>query len=388
MPDVLIAGGGVIGLSIAWELASHGVSVSLIDQGRIGREASWAGAGMLPPGSLAGATGGEPRLRAFSHSLWPQWSDELRQLTGIDNGYRVCGGINLSFDRDLTSEREAWSREGNTVQALSHQQLAELEAAVSPEVTDAFLMPEFGQVRNPRQLKALISACHDNGVELIEGTPLLGWERAGAGAGAGAGEGGRIVAARTGAGRIVADQFVTACGAWSGQVLSDIGCDVCIEPLRGQIALLKTVRPLFRHVLQVGPRYLVPRSDGRTLIGSTEERVGFVKRNTVSGVQSLLEFAAKVVPNLRDAELERCWSGLRPAGRGDVPYIGPVPGTDNLFVATGHFRSGLQMSPGTAVLMRQMLLGQETTISVAPYAIAFSKGTNRTGVDVAESVPV
>ena len=380
MPDVLIAGGGVIGLSIAWELASHGVSVSLIDQGQIGREASWAGAGMLPPGSLERATGGEPRLRAFSHSLWPQWSDELRRSTDIDTGYRVCGGINLSFDRDIEPERLACSREGNNVQVLSLQQLAQLETAISQEVTDAFRMSEFGQVRNPRQLKALISACRDNGVELIEGTPLLGWERAG-------GQG-RIIAARTATGRIAADQFVIACGAWSGQLLSEIACDVHVEPLRGQIALLRTTRPLFRHVLQVGSRYLVPRSDGRTLIGSTEERVGFVKRNTVAGVQSLLEFAAKVVPNLRDAELERCWSGLRPAGRGDVPYIGAVPATDNLFVATGHFRAGLQMSPGTAVLMRQMLLGQETTISVTPYAVAPSKETNRTGVDVAESVPV
>ena len=380
MPDVLIAGGGVSGLSIAWELASHGVSVSLSDQGRIGREASWAGAGMLPPGSLEGAIDGEAQLRAFSHSLWCQWSDELRQLTGIDNGYRVCGGINLSFDRDLASEREAWSREGNNVQALSHQQLAQLEAAVSPDATEAFLIPEFGQVRNPRQLKALTASCLEHGVELIEGTPLLGWERAGGR--------GQIVAARTGSGRIAADQFVTACGAWSGQVLSEIGCDVCIEPLRGQIALLKTERPLFRHVLQVGSRYLVPRSDGRTLIGSTEERVGFVKHNTVGGVRSLLEFAAKVVPNLRDAELERCWSGLRPAGRGDVPYIGAFPGTDNLFVATGHFRSGLQMSPGTAVLMRQILLGQETTISVTPYAIAPSKQANRAEVDFIESVSV
>jgi len=380
MPDVLIAGGGVIGLSIAWELASHGASVSLIDQGRIGREASWAGAGMLPPGAMQGATGGEAQLRAFSHSLWPQWSHELRQSTGIDNGYSVCGGINLSFDRDLTPELLACRREGNNVQALSRQQLAELETAVSPEVTEAFRVPEFGQVRNPRQLKALTSACHDSGVELIEGTPLLSWERAGGG--------GRIIAARTAAGRIVADQFVAACGAWSGQVLSDIGCPVRVEPLRGQIALLKTPRPLFRHVLQVGPRYLVPRPDGRTLVGSTEESVGFVKRNTVEGVQSLLEFAARVVPDLGDAELERCWSGLRPAGRGDVPYIGAVPGLPNLFVATGHFRSGLQMSPGTAVLIRQMLLGQETTISAVPYGIAPGNEVNSPADDAAASISV
>lgn len=363
MPDVLIAGGGVIGLSLAWELATHGASVTLVDQGRIGREASWAGAGMLPPGSLTGALTAEATLRAFSHSLWPQWSNELQQSTGIDNGYRVCGGIELSFNRELEAERLEWGREGNEVQTLTGQQLAQMESAVSPAVSNAFRLPEFGQVRNPRQIKALMSACQDAGVDLIEGTPLLSWDRAGD----------RIVAAETAAGRIAADQFVTSCGAWSGRILSDVGCDVSVEPLRGQIALLRTPRPLFTHVLQVGARYLVPRPDGRTLIGSTEERAGFVKQNTVGGIQSLLEFAAQVVPALLNAEVEQCWSGLRPAGRGDVPYIGHVPGLENLFVATGHFRSGLQMSPATAVLLRQILTGEETAIPVEPYAVAPSE---------------
>lgn len=359
MPDVLIAGGGVIGLSTAWELATHGASVMVIDQGRIGREASWAGAGMLPPGCQNGATGGEAQLRAFSHFLWPEWSGELQQSTGIDNGYRVCGGIELSFDEDLSELAETWSSEGNEVQRLTSQRLQQIEPAASSAIADAFALPEFGQVRNPRQLKALTAACHDAGVEIVEGNPLLRWDRAN----------GRVNGAVTANERIVAEQFLIATGAWSQRVMAGVSCDITTEPVRGQILLLRTPRPLFTHVLQVGPRYLVPRPDGRTLVGSTEERTGFVKQNTVDGVQGLLEFASQVVPGLRDAELERCWSGLRPAGRGDTPYLGAVPGIENLFVSTGHFRSGLQMSPGTAVLMRQLLLGQEPAVPMDPYAV-------------------
>ena len=359
MPDVLIAGGGVIGLSIAWELASHGASVTVIDQGPIGREASWAGAGMLPPGCLDGASGGEAQLRAYSHSLWTEWSEELQQSTGIDNGYRVCGGVELSFDGDLNEWCQIWRDEGNVVEKLTTTQLRQHEPAVTDSIADAFVLPEFGQVRNPRQLKALISACHDAGVQLLEGNPLLEWEQSER----------RVTAAVTTRGRFEADQFVTACGAWSRRVLSSVNCDVTTEPVRGQILLLKTPRPQFTRVLQVGTRYLVPRPDGRILVGSTEERAGFVKQNTVEGVQGLLNFAVRVVPGLNEAELERCWSGLRPAGRGDTPYLGTVPQLENLYVATGHFRSGLQMSPGTAVLMRQLLLGQEPAVSMDTYAL-------------------
>lgn len=377
MPDVLIAGGGVIGLSVAWELATHGASVTVVDQGQIGREASWAGAGMLPPGALEGATGGEACLRAFSHQLWPEWTTELQQVTGIDNGYRNCGAIELSLDGNLDSMRESWAVEGNAVTPLTPQQLMQLEPTVTRDAADAFVLPEFAQVRNPRQLKALISACRDSGVELVEGNPVLEWDRAD----------GRVIAALTANGRINADQFVAASGAWSKRLLATAGCDIPVEPVRGQIVLLRTQQPVFTHVLQVGPRYLVPRPDGRTLIGATEEHVGFVKQNTVEGVQGLLEFAARVVPALCDAELERCWSGLRPAGRGDVPFLGPVPGLDNLFVATGHFRSGLQMSPGTAVLMRQLLLGQEPTIPMAPYSVSSNTMTgNRPHVPESVSV--
>jgi glycine oxidase len=142
------------------------------------------------------------------------------------------------------------------------------------------------------------------------------------------------------------------------------GYDTPLEPVRGQIVLLNAQPLPFRHVIQSGPRYLVPRPDGRILIGSTEEHVGFDKRNTAAAVAELIDFAVSLVPSLSEATYERSWAGLRPCTPDGLPYLGQVPETRNLFVATGHFRAGLQLSPATAVLMRQVLLDQPTTISL------------------------
>ena len=359
MADVVVVGGGVIGLSIAWELARSGRRVEVLEQGRVGQEASWAGAGMLPPGSLAGAQTGEARLRAFSHLQWPDWTVRLAAETGIDNGYRNCGSIDVSVGESLSGEIERWSAEGISVQSLSGDGAREVEPALSDRITDAYRLGEFAQVRNPRHVKALESACVKAGVQIRAGQGALGWRI----------ENGDAAAVLTSSGEVRASQFVIASGAWSRGLLEAAGQTSAIEPVRGQIVLLKTRRSPVSHVLQVGPRYLVPRPDGRILIGSTEERVGFVKQNTVDGVSILLKFATSLVPALKDADVERCWSGLRPGSVGDVPLLGRVPQVGNLFVAAGHFRSGLQMSPGTAVLMRQLMMGQEPGIPIEPHMV-------------------
>jgi len=368
MVDVVVVGGGVIGLSIAWELARCGQRVEVLDQGRAGREASWAGAGMLPPGSLSGARTPEARLRSFSHLQWSDWTARLAAETGIDNGFRNCASINVSVRESLASEIAVWKSEGVAVESLSGDAAREVEPALATEITDAYRLPEFSQVRNPRHLKAVAAACEKAGVLIRAGQGGLGWRI----------ENESVVSALTPAGEVRASQFVVATGAWSRGLLEAAGQGTTIEPVRGQIVLLQTRRSPFSHVLQVGPRYLVPRPDGRILIGSTEERVGFVKQNTVEGVSSLLKFATSLVPGLKDAEIERCWSGLRPGSVGDTPLLGRVPHLDNLFVATGHFRSGLQMSPGTAVLMRQLLLRQEPGIDVTPFAVDRSSSESAT----------
>jgi glycine oxidase len=161
-----------------------------------------------------------------------------------------------------------------------------------------------------------------------------------------------------------AGRFCIASGAWSRPLLMQAGCESPLEPVRGQIVLLNAQPLPFGQIIQSGPRYLVPRPDGRILIGSTEEHVGFDKRNTAAAVAELIDFAVSLVPALAEATYERSWAGLRPCTPDGLPYLGQVPETRNLFVAAGHFRAGLQMSPATAVLMREVLLEQPTTISL------------------------
>jgi len=142
-----------------------------------------------------------------------------------------------------------------------------------------------------------------------------------------------------------------------------------IEPVRGQMLLYKVPKPLTRHILEIGPRYVVPRDDGRILVGSTEERVGFEKANTPDGLAGLQAFAKRMVPALADAPLEQTWSGLRPHTRRGTPYIGRVPDCENLFIAAGHFRAGLHLSPITGRLAAQLVREESPELPMDAFAI-------------------
>jgi glycine oxidase len=361
-PDVLIVGGGVIGLSIAYFLSKEGVSVTVLDQGQPGQEASWAGAGMLPPGNPDGSTDSslEPaaRLRALSHRLWSGFSRQLKELTGIDNGYAECGGLELAFAGEterLHQEAHALRSEGVAVESLNLAQLQQLEPAVSSDIEAAFRLRQLAQIRNPRHVKALISACLSQGVHIVAGAAVRGFDTEQSAYG-----GSRILAAKTIDRDFPAGKFVIAGGAWTQSILAGLGIrNVPVRPVRGQIALLAALPLPFTHVLNHGSRYLVPRSDGRILIGATEEHVGFEKGNTVSGIGGLLEFAQCVVPGLASAKLERTWSGLRPGSPSGNPFLGQLPHSENGYLAAGHFRAGLQLSPGTGQLMAQLITNQQ-----------------------------
>jgi glycine oxidase len=163
-----------------------------------------------------------------------------------------------------------------------------------------------------------------------------------------------------------ADTYLVTTGAWTGELLEK--CPV--SPVRGQIVLFNPGRQLFARVLMHGKRYLVPREDGRVLVGSTEEpEAGFDKSNTPGGVQRLIDFAYSIVPELRNAPVERTWAGLRPGTPDGLPYIGRVPGWDNVFVAAGHFRAGVQLSVGTAELVRDLILGRQPPVPVDAFRL-------------------
>jgi len=191
-----------------------------------------------------------------------------------------------------------------------------------------------------------------SGVHLRLGCPASGFEI----------QGQRVIAVWTDRGRAKAGQFLLAAGAWSDALLQPIGWRPCIRPIRGRIALINTGVPLFRRILLWGTRYLVPRPDGRVLVGSTEEDAGFDKRTTTRAIGDLLVLACHLVPGLADAHLQRCWAGLRPGSPDGLPFLGAVPGFENLFVAAGHFRAGIQLSPATGLVMKELFLGQPLTV--------------------------
>jgi glycine oxidase len=180
-------------------------------------------------------------------------------------------------------------------------------------------------------------------------------------------QGERVTSVRTSLGDIAADRVVIAAGAWSQPIAERLGLKIPVKPIRGQIVLLNCQRPVLGRVINVGRHYLLPRDDGRILVGSTLEDVGFDRRNTAVAIGDLLQFATELVPALQSADIERCWTGFRPASVDDLPYLGRVPGFENAFVATGHYRHGLYLSTGTAVVMSRLIRGESPGVDMSPF---------------------
>lgn len=357
--DVAIAGGGVIGLSIAWELAQQGATVCVIDGGEPGRQASWAASGMLPPGPrlwLDDHFSPLEQMAGLSQELNEPWHERLLEQTGIDNGFRPSGALYLG--QDLTEHCKEWHRRGIEYRRLEAAEVREIEPALEPSGETVFL-PEEAQLRPPWHLMALRTACEESGVEFHHGGHLREVRPAGD----------RVDQLTTERGKILAGRFCLCAGCWSEQLARTFGLSLPTVPIRGQIALLKGSFGVLRHIINVGPRYLTPRSDGRVLIGSTQESAGFESVTTAGAVGELLRFAVELCPALAAFELETCWAGLRPATPDGLPYLGRIPGFQNFWVATGHFRAGFQLAAATGVVMRCLMLGQDSPVEISSLGI-------------------
>jgi len=376
MHDCLIIGGGVIGLSLAYDLALHGLRVCLVDRQQPGREASWAGAGILPPMRYRSGDPPAHQLAAVSFDLHARWAAELRESTGIDNGFRRCGAIYITRDesaedestatgkQDRTSKQErigAMQRSGVRVEPLAPSDLNQhepnLTVNVTSDVTSALFVPEQAQVRNPRHLKALRVACESRGVDIRPYVAVEDFEVCG----------GRIESVITSQGRLAAGQFCLTAGCWTGGLAQRLGLTPTIKPIRGQIALLTGGENILRHIIEVGRNYLVPRPDGHILVGSTEEDVGFNCQTTAEGIAGLLRLALQLVPKLAGCHVERTWAGLRPGSTDSLPTIGPLPRLENAWIAAGHFRDGLLLSPGTAVVVSRLMRDVSAEVNLEPF---------------------
>ena len=366
---VAILGGGVIGLSLAWELAGRGHAVTLIERGRFGRKASWAGAGILLPGNNNTSLHPMEKLESLSNTLHREWSEKLRDQTGIDNGYRECGGVyvarTVGEKVSLIGSLDYWQQREISAVPLSAEQFRDRCPAVSTTVAEAehfaaVELPEESQICNPWHLNALIAACRDAGVELIDQQVTTDIEATGE----------SISGIRLAERVITADAFCFACGAWTESVLNSIDVSLPMTPVRGQMVLFRADTALPLPIVNEGIRYVVPRPDGHVLVGATVEEVGFDETTVDADIESLIQFALNLLPSLSRQDIVKTWAGLRPGTWDGFPYLGPVPGFANAMAVTGHFRTGLQLSTGTARVMADLLEDRSPTIDLAPFSLS------------------
>ena len=256
--DVVIIGGGVIGLTTAYFLAKQGAAVEVIDKGELGAEASWAGAGIIPPGKFSTTLSPIDQLRALSVTAFPAFAQELQEITGIDTGYRICGGIEFFEDGD--AQVDAWKREGIAFERVPSGQITRFEPNCEPVPGESFFFEAMAQTRNPWHLRALIAACRSTKVQLRPGAMLENINLCG----------NKVADIRLSSGeKRVADRYLLATGAWTNPLLAPFHRDPGIHPVRGQIVLLRTSELILKRIVLVGKNYLVPREDGRLLIGAT-----------------------------------------------------------------------------------------------------------------------
>jgi glycine oxidase len=234
-----------------------------------------------------------------------------------------------------------------------------VEPALNPELRAVYYLPDRAQVRNPRLLRALMAAVSRRGGRLMPFHVVEGFDI----------HQGRVTAVRTSAGNLPCGTVVMAAGSWSGPLLEPIGVYAPTPPLKGQIVLLRGERPLIGRIVEHGKNYLVPRDDGRVLVGATEENVGFDTRPTALGARDLLDLALRLCPVLSQAEVEATWAGLRPGSVDAKPYIGKAPELENLIVATGHKRAGLQLAPATAEVVTELVLGRPLSLDIEPFRL-------------------
>ncbi len=362
-PNVVVVGGGVIGCSVAWQLARKGIKVTLIERGQPGEEASGAAAGMLAPQAEVahGSNGPLFELCLASREIYPDFVAELEDETQIRIGYGQTGTLFVaaSFAETamLAKVIQQQEEKGLPYEELSRAQVHELEPALGDQVLAGLLLPMDHYVDNRALVKALVTAGIERGVQFRTGTPAVGLII----------EGSQVTGVKVPDEALRADVVVNAAGSWAGQIDSRFRLEIPVKPVRGQIVQLQWRHPALRHLIHSAQGYLVPWPEGRILLGSTMENAGYNKSVTAGGIHQLLDGALKIVPGLGEASLQTAWAGFRPGTPDGLPILGWSQ-TPGLMVAAGHFRNGILLAPITAQLICDLILKKKPSNALEPFS--------------------
>ena len=366
-PRVAIIGAGVIGLGIAWRLAARGASVAVFDRGAAGAGASHAAAGMLA--ACAEAEPGEEALVTLgreSQARWPAFAAELEQASGLDVGLRREGTLVVALTADdqarLNHQLVFQQALGLPLQWISAAETRRREPHLAGKLAGAVFSPEDHQVDNRRLAAALHVAAEAAGASISEYRPVaaISWQD------------GRVygIVLADGA-KVAADTVVLAAGAWSRSI-AGLAPELRppVRPIKGQMLALRMdpAAPLLTHVVWAPGAYLVPRGDGRLLVGATVEEKGYDTSLTAGGMLTLLEAAWRAVPAVEELPIDEMWVGHRPGSRDDAPILGAAA-MDGLIYATGHHRNGILLTPITADAIARLVLDGVVEPAIRPFDI-------------------
>ncbi len=353
MTEVLIIGAGVIGLSLARAIRKKSAAkITILERGQVGRESSFAAAGMLAPHAECEKTDDFFYFCNESRALYPDFATELFDETGVDIELDRSGTLYLAFtenDSRKIGERFEWQKKSEfPVEYLSANDVRKTEPFVSPDVREGLFFPRDWQVENRKLLIALQRFAELNQIEIIENTEIKNLITANE----------KITGVQTAAQNYFADIVSLTTGAWTSllKINENALPFAKIKPIRGQMISFRTAKRLFTKVIYTPRGYIVPRADGRILSGATVEDVGFDKSLTDSGIEFLRQNALEISPSLGNLEIFDKWSGLRPAAGDGLPVLGAFPAVENLYVATAHYRNGILLAPLTAKILADKIV--------------------------------
>jgi glycine oxidase len=345
--DVAIAGGGVIGGAIALELSLSGLRVGIFDRQQPGQEASWASAGILSPAPESPGVIAMVPLGKASMSLYPKFVSQVEEITGKSTGFRSKGTLEAFTSRD-TKERLSTTIAlhhglGLRSEPLRAEDARELEPSLSEDVEAAVFRPDECSIDNRALTDAVLDAARRSGAEIFTDSGAKGIWR----------EGQRCSGLILQNEKVEAKWTIVAAGCFSAAI-EGVANFAPVRPAKGQMLALRSDEVEMERVLWSENIYLVPRNDGRILAGATVEYVGFDKRTTAGGIEKILSAAIELAPGLANARIEETWAGLRPDSPDHLPILGPTD-VEGLLMATGHFRSGILLTPITARLIREWI---------------------------------
>ncbi|SDP16831.1 glycine oxidase ThiO [Halobacillus aidingensis] len=351
--ETIVVGAGVIGSSIAYHLAKRGRSVLLLERETIAGKASSAAAGMLGAQSeLKDVDDSLYSLATASRAMFPALAEELKEYSGIDIGLQQKGIYKIATNEgereELIAYGEVQRKRGEEARWLEPAELQREEPALSSQLSGTLFLPNDGQVSAPDLSKAFAMSAVELGAELLEYTDVQGLIK----------EGDQVTGVRTNRGNMSTDHVVVACGAWSEDLLGKQNSGMDMYPVKGECFSVKTKRRLIQGTLFSKGCYIVPKVGGRLVIGATEEPGTFDETVTLGGLFPLIKAATQLVPELVFAEWETAWAGLRPQTKAAIPYLGPHPEYSGLFIAAGHYRNGILLSPITGKVIADLIEGK------------------------------